>query len=75
MNNEQLTSAARTVVELSRYFEDLKDQALEIYNPQEVAARGYITPSREIQLRHLQLLAPYRYPILYIIVLEFHGRF
>jgi hypothetical protein len=55
MNNEQLTSAARTVAELSRYFEDLKAQALEIYNPHEVAARGYITPSREIQLRHLQL--------------------
>jgi hypothetical protein len=55
MNPEQLTSAARTVVDLSKYIEDLKAQALEIYNPQAVAARGYITPSKETQLRHLQL--------------------
>ena len=55
MNNEQLTSAARTVVELGKYLEDLKLEALEIYKPSVVAARGYITPSDEIRLRHLQL--------------------
>ena len=55
MNNEQLTSAAQTVVELGKYLDDLKAQAREIYDPVLVTARGYITPSEEIHLRHLQL--------------------
>jgi hypothetical protein len=55
MTNEQLTSAARTVVELGNYLEDLKLEALEIYKPSVVAARGYITPSNELKLRHLQI--------------------
>jgi Permuted papain-like amidase enzyme, YaeF/YiiX, C92 family len=55
MNNEQLTSAVHTVIELGQYLEDLKAQALEIYDPTVLAARGYITPSKELQLRHLQL--------------------
>ncbi len=42
------------MVEMSRYLEELKVQALAIYDPHAVAARGYITPSEEIQLRHLQ---------------------
>ena len=54
MNSEQFTSAAQTVMELSRYLAELKVQALAIYEPQIVAARGYITPSEETQLRHLQ---------------------
>ena len=47
-----LPSAARTVVELGKYLEHLKAQALEIYNPQAITARGYIPPSNEIRLRH-----------------------
>lgn len=55
MNNEQLSSAAQTVLELGRYLEELKLQALSTYDPATVAARGYITPSKELQLRHIQL--------------------
>jgi hypothetical protein len=55
MTNEQLKSAALTVVDLSRSLADLKTQALAIYDPAAVAARGYITPSEEAELRHLQV--------------------
>ena len=55
MTNDQLHTAARTVVELGHYLEDLKSQALAIYDPAAVAARGYITPTEEAQIRHLQL--------------------
>jgi hypothetical protein len=55
MNNEQLTAATLTVVDLSQSLADLKARALAIYDPAAVAARGYITPSEEIQVRQLQL--------------------
>src|SRR3954468_11159281 len=55
MTNEQLKSAALTVVDLSRSLEDLKAQALAIYDPAIVSARGYITPSEEAELRHRQV--------------------
>jgi hypothetical protein len=55
MTAEQLNLAARTVVDLATYMAELKAQALALYEPQTVAARGYITPSEELSLRHLQL--------------------
>ena len=55
MNSEQLTAAARTVVQLDDYLQDLKRQALAIFDPAVVADRGYITPSGELAIRHLQL--------------------
>ncbi len=55
MNREQLFAAAQTVVYLSDYFQELKSQALAIYDPRAVSAKGYITPSQELQVRHLQL--------------------
>ena len=55
MNDVQLATVAQTVVQLDSYFDDLKAQALAIYHPDDVALRGYITPSQELQLRHLQL--------------------
>src|SRR5262245_31423850 len=55
MNTEQLNLAARTVIDLAAYLAELKTQALAIYDPEAVAARGYITPNEEVSLRHLQL--------------------
>jgi hypothetical protein len=55
MSPEQLSAAARTVVQLGDYLENLKAEAVKIFDPTAVAARGYITPSEETQVRHLQL--------------------
>lgn len=55
MNAEQLNAATQTVVQLADYFEELKAQALLIYQPATVAARGYITPTEELSIRQLQL--------------------
>jgi putative ABC transport system permease protein len=55
MNSEQLNLAARTVVDLASFLAELKTQAISIYEPQTVVARGYITPAEELSLRHLQL--------------------
>jgi Permuted papain-like amidase enzyme, YaeF/YiiX, C92 family len=55
MNSEQLAAAAQTVAHLGEYFQDLKRQALAIFEPGAAAARGYITPSEEIKIRQLQL--------------------
>jgi len=55
MNHEQLSAAAHTIIELASYLDDLKAEALSIFDPAKVTARGYITPSRELHLRHLQL--------------------
>ena len=55
MNSEQLVAAARTVAQLGDYLEDLKRQALAIVDPAAVTVRGYITPSTELAVRHLQL--------------------
>jgi hypothetical protein len=55
MNSEQVKAAAQTVVQLGDYLAELKSQALAIFDGSAIADRGYITPSREIQLRHLQL--------------------
>src|SRR5690349_5830731 len=55
MNHEQLAAAARAVIDLAAYLADLKSQALERFNPAQVADRGYVTPSGEVHLRQLQL--------------------
>jgi hypothetical protein len=55
MNAEQLTAAARTVEQLDDYLQDLKRQALAIFEPAVVGERGYITPSGELAIRQLQL--------------------
>ncbi|HEX6961815.1 MAG TPA: YiiX/YebB-like N1pC/P60 family cysteine hydrolase [Lacipirellula sp.] len=55
MSPEQLTAAAITVVQLDQYLQELKTQALAIYKPEVVSARGYITPSQETLIRQLQL--------------------
>ncbi len=55
MNSDQLTAAARTVVQLDDYLQDLKRQALAIFDPAVVADRRYITPSGELAIRQLQL--------------------
>lgn len=55
MNREQLAAAARTVAQLGDYLPELQAQALAMFDPVAVAARGYITPSEEIQIRQLQL--------------------
>lgn len=54
MNHQQLLAATRTVLELHEHFDGLKAQTLEVYEPATVAARGYITPSEESRIRHLQ---------------------
>lgn len=55
MNNQRFLAATRTVLELGEHFDSLKTRALEIFEPATVAARGYVTPSKESQIRHLQL--------------------
>jgi hypothetical protein len=55
MNSDQLTAAARTVVQLDDYLQQLKAQALATYKPDAVATRGYITPREELLIRQLQL--------------------
>lgn len=55
MNREQLVAAAHTVLNLGQYLQELKAQALAIYDPAAVSAKGYITPSQEMQVRQLQL--------------------
>jgi hypothetical protein len=55
MNSEQLTAAARTVAQLGDYLHELKGQALALFDPGAVEARGYITPSVELRVRQLQL--------------------
>jgi hypothetical protein len=55
MTPDQLTAAARTVVQTGDYLEELKAGALAIFDAEAVAARGYVTPSEELQLRQLQL--------------------
>jgi hypothetical protein len=55
MTSEQLSAAVRTVVQLGDYLESLKSEALKIFDPTAIAARGYITPSKETEVRHLQL--------------------
>jgi hypothetical protein len=55
MDSDQLTAAARTVVQLDDYLQQLKAQALETYKPDAVAGRGYITPREEMLVRQLQL--------------------
>jgi hypothetical protein len=55
MNSEQFDSAARTVAQLGEYLDELKGQALAIFDRSTVESRGYITPSAEVRLRQLQL--------------------
>jgi hypothetical protein len=55
MNAEQLAAAAQTVAQLSDYFTELKSQALAIFDASRAETRGYITPSKEILVRQLQL--------------------
>jgi hypothetical protein len=55
MTADQLTAAARTVVQLDDYLQQLKAQALETYKPDAVSTRGYITPREELLVRQLQL--------------------
>jgi hypothetical protein len=55
MNSEQLAAAARTVAQLSEYLDELKHQALAIFDPATVSACGYIKPSTEVAIRQLQL--------------------
>lgn len=55
MNSEQLAAAARTVAQLGDYLEDLKRQALALFDPAAITSRGYITPSGEMAVRQLQL--------------------
>jgi hypothetical protein len=54
MTANELDSAAMTVVQLDQYLQELKSQALAIYNPDAVTAKGYITPSQEQSVRQLQ---------------------
>jgi hypothetical protein len=55
MNSEQLTAAARTVVQLDDYLQDLKGHALALTATRLAESRGYITPTDEQTIRHLQL--------------------
>jgi hypothetical protein len=55
MNTDQLAAAAQTVVQLSDYFTELKGQALAIFDASRAESRGYITPSKEMLVRQLQL--------------------
>ena len=55
MNATQLSAAAAAVVQLDDYLQQLKAQALAIYNPDAVTQRGYITPRQELKVRQLQL--------------------
>ncbi|MBA3481548.1 MAG: hypothetical protein H0T51_07015 [Pirellulales bacterium] len=55
MNSDQLTAAARSVIQLDDYLQQLKSQALATYKTDAVAVRGYITPREELLIRQLQL--------------------
>jgi hypothetical protein len=55
MNSEQLTAAALTVVQLDEFLQDWKRQALAVFNPAALSERGYVTPTDELAIRHLQL--------------------
>jgi hypothetical protein len=55
MNSEQLAAAAQTVAQVGDYFAELKAQALAIFSASQADSRGYITPSKEVLLRQLQL--------------------
>ena len=55
MTHDQLAAAARTVVQTDDYLAELKAGTIAIFGAEAVAARGYITPSEELQLRQLQL--------------------
>jgi hypothetical protein len=55
MNSEQLAAAARTVVQLDEFLQELKHQALATFNPDVLSERGYVTPTDELTIRHLQL--------------------
>ena len=54
MNSEQIAAAARTVDQLADYLDELKSEALTIFDATEIAARGYIRPTKEVNLRQLQ---------------------
>jgi hypothetical protein len=70
MTSEQLAAAAQTVVQLGDYLSDLKSQALAMFDPARVSSRGYITPSKEIQLRQIHLSYWKARNALYELVLE-----
>jgi hypothetical protein len=55
MNREQLKAAADTVVQLADFMQELQAQALAMFEPGDVTARGYIRPSKEIVVRQLQV--------------------
>ena len=55
MTSDQLTAAARTVIQTGDYLDELKAGALAIYDAEAVVARGYVTPSEELKLRQLQV--------------------
>jgi hypothetical protein len=55
MNSEQLAAAAQTVAQLGDYFTELKTQSLAMFSSSQADTRGYITPSKEILVRQLQL--------------------
>lgn len=55
MEHEQLVAAAEAVVQAAEYMRDLQGVVLAKFRPAEIAARGYITPSEELQIRQLQL--------------------
>jgi hypothetical protein len=55
MNSDQLTAAAQTVVQLGEYLLELQGQVLNVFRPEIIAARGYVTPNEEIRVRQLQL--------------------
>ncbi len=72
MTDDALTSAADTIVTLADYFAELKTRALAIYDPAKVAARGYITPAEELQVRQLQVSYWQSRCALYELVYEVH---
>jgi hypothetical protein len=55
MHDQSLDAAAQTVIQLGDYLTQLKCEAARIYNPDKVAAVGYITASQELAVRQLQL--------------------
>jgi hypothetical protein len=54
MNSEQYAAAARTVAQLGDYLDELKREALAVFDSAAVTRRGYITPCGEAAIRHLQ---------------------
>jgi hypothetical protein len=55
MSSEQLTAAEETVTQLGDYLQELQAQVAQKFRPEAIVARGYVTPSEEIQVRQLQL--------------------